>query len=115
MEVIVHSESCSVLSDAQGTMEQDTATSRKRRRKATPLDVSQVRRSVRANSYLGFKAPSLADKKKKESHVKPRYTPDVMMLPAEQEEPKTMRICRFLLQPPSNYAISGNQLLWRPR
>lgn len=67
----------------QDAMELDTATSRKRRRPSAPLDVSQVRRSVRATRYQSFKAPSMADSKKKISRVKPRCTPEVMMLEAQ--------------------------------
>lgn len=55
----------------------DTATSRKCRRYETPLDISEVRRSSRSTRFQGFKAPSMADKKKKQSLVKPRKTPGV--------------------------------------
>ena len=55
----------------------DTSTSRKRHRPTAPLDVTQVRRSVRATRYLGFKAPSMSDNRKRDSHVKPRQIPEI--------------------------------------
>lgn len=47
----------------------------------TPLDTSEVRRSTRANRYMGFKAPSMADSKPRQSHVKKHKIPNVAPLP----------------------------------
>lgn len=81
MDVDVHSSSELFFSQLvqQDTMALDTAMSRKSCRKTTPLDVSGVRHCVRVTRYLGFKSPSLAEKNKKNSHVKPRCIPEVFI------------------------------------
>lgn len=71
-------------------MEVDTFINRKKRRMNTPLEVSEVRRSVRATRYQGFKAPSMADNKKKPSYVKPRHTPDILEMQQLQSFEETL-------------------------
>lgn len=69
MEDMLTSKSASSQVMQQDMMDLDIATYRKRRCKATLLNVSKVRRSVRATRYMGFKALSMAELKKKTSHV----------------------------------------------
>lgn len=77
--------SYSIPSSASNTTEIDIATSKKRRHMAAPLDISEVRRSVRATRYMGFKASSLADAKKKVSHVKARVVPVIADMECDTE------------------------------
>ena len=71
--------------DAREDMFLDTAAKRKRRRLTAPLEVTRVRRSVRATRYKGFKAPSMSGIKRKESHVKPRKIPEMYVTTVEHE------------------------------
>ena len=55
----------------------DCGSTRKRRKRDTPVDLSVVRRSARSNRYQGFKAPSMAVVTKKPSQVRPRKIPAI--------------------------------------
>ena len=76
-----HLENYALPSTQLEMMELDTLANNKwKRRMVTPLDVSEVRRSVRATRYQGFKPPSMADNKRRPSCVKSRKTPDILEL-----------------------------------
>ena len=66
----------SVISEATASMA-TTGPRPRRTRAAAPISTTEVRRSLRSNTYDGVKVPPLSDSRKNNSKVKPRVIPSI--------------------------------------